>query len=43
MSGRYRDDLTVTVVFFGEPINPSSTDGSLVTNPEGTTPPKPKL
>lgn len=41
MSRRYRDDLTVTVAFFGDSGN--DVDGSLVTNIEATTAPKPKL
>lgn len=44
MSRRYRDDLTVTVVFFDEPSsNSTSADGSVITNIHATTPPKPKL
>ena len=40
MSRKYRDDLTVTVAFFGES---EKKDGSLEINHEATTPPKPKL
>lgn len=44
MSRKYRDDLTVTVVFFGESLQQgSSSDGSIQTNFEATTQPKPKL
>ncbi|CCD23440.1 type 2C protein phosphatase PTC5 NDAI_0B04060 [Naumovozyma dairenensis CBS 421] len=41
MSRRYRDDLTVTVAFFGD--SGENSDGSMVINPEATTPPKPRL
>ena len=40
MSRKYRDDLTVTVAFFGES---EKKDGSLEVNNEATTPPKAKL
>ncbi|SMN20185.1 similar to Saccharomyces cerevisiae YOR090C PTC5 Mitochondrial type 2C protein phosphatase (PP2C) [Maudiozyma saulgeensis] len=40
MSRKYRDDLTVTVAFFGES---EKKDGSLEINHEATAPPKPKL
>ena len=41
MSRKYRDDLTVTVVFFGdEAAGPA---GTLVLNPDATTPPAPRL
>ncbi|KAG0672172.1 hypothetical protein C6P45_003647 [Maudiozyma exigua] len=40
MSRKYRDDLTVTVAFFGES---EKKDGSLEINNDATTPPKPKL
>lgn len=44
MSRKYRDDLTVTVVFFGESDNqPQNTDGSILVNNGATTQPKPKL
>lgn len=44
MSRKYRDDLTVTVVFFGNPGDKTQhTDGSIEPNLEGTTEPKPKL
>lgn len=45
MSRRYRDDLTVTVAFFGDsgtPLNVSNAT-SIVMNPEATTKPKPRL
>lgn len=40
MSRKYRDDLTVTVAFFGDTTN---NDGSIEINQESTTGPKPKL
>lgn len=44
MSRKYRDDLTVTVVFFGEPSEKTSTgSGTIEPNPEATTKPKPRL
>lgn len=43
LSRKYRDDLTVTVVFFGNEHTPESTDGTIVLNQEATTQPKPKL
>ncbi|AJT99867.1 Ptc5p [Saccharomyces cerevisiae YJM1385] len=45
MSRRYRDDLTVTVAFFGDSGTPSivSNATSIVMNPEATTKPKPRL
>lgn len=44
MSRKYRDDLTVTVVFFGESDNaPEHTDGSIVVNNGATSQLKPKL
>lgn len=41
MSRKYRDDLTVTVVFFGE--SDQTNDGTIQTNFEATTQPKSKL
>ena len=41
MSRKYRDDLTVTVVFFGDEATGPA--GTLVLNPEATTPPAPRL
>ncbi|CCE66254.1 hypothetical protein TPHA_0P00960 [Tetrapisispora phaffii CBS 4417] len=49
ISRKYRDDLTVTVVFFGNSedstVNTSQikNDGQIVTNIDATTPPKPRL
>ncbi|CAR27382.1 hypothetical protein ZYGR_0I06560 [Zygosaccharomyces rouxii] len=45
LSRKYRDDLTVTVVFFGEPSGqqPSNVDGTIILNNDATTQPKPKL
>lgn len=45
MSRRYRDDLTVTVAFFGDSGTPSnaSNAASIVMNPDATTKPKPRL
>ena len=40
MSRKYRDDLTVTVAFFGDS---AKDDGSLVVNYDATSEPKPKL
>lgn len=45
LSRKYRDDLTVTVVFFGDSTGPqpSDVDGTILLNNEATTSPKPKL
>ncbi|SCU88224.1 LADA_0E08922g1_1 [Lachancea dasiensis] len=43
MSRKYRDDLTVTVVFFGDEADPTSTSGQLILNPDATAPLKAKL
>ncbi|KOG96593.1 type 2C protein phosphatase PTC5 [Saccharomyces eubayanus] len=45
MSRRYRDDLTVTVAFFGDSGTPSNVSNatSIVMNPDATTKPKPRL
>ncbi|SCV05490.1 LANO_0H08636g1_1 [Lachancea nothofagi CBS 11611] len=43
MSRKYRDDLTVTVVFFGDEADPSQVSGELSLNHNATAPPKPKL
>ncbi|CAR24956.1 type 2C protein phosphatase PTC5 [Lachancea thermotolerans CBS 6340] len=43
MSRKYRDDLTVTVVFFGEGQDLGKIDGQLIPNYEATSPPRPKL
>lgn len=43
MSRKYRDDLTVTVIFFGNETDPAKVDGKLLPNYEATSPPKAKL
>lgn len=43
MSRKYRDDLTVTVAFFGDKDSSKPNDQSIVLNHDATTPPKPKL
>lgn len=43
LSRKYRDDLTVTVVFFGHENKPEDFDGTIVLNEEATTQPKSKL
>lgn len=45
LSRKYRDDLTVTVVFFGESNDqqPPNDSGSIILNNDATTSPKPKL
>lgn len=43
MSRKYRDDLTVTVVFFGEQTDKEHADGSIQSNFDATTQTKPKL
>ncbi|GCE99114.1 hypothetical protein ZYGM_001770 [Zygosaccharomyces mellis] len=45
LSRKYRDDLTVTVVFFGQPGGQEASDvnGTIILNNDATRPPKPKL